>query len=102
MQSCNQALNKNTFLDAASGAVVSLGDEVMALQGTVKKTRLLLLRAIVGAALVWGQFNGAESLPTMGPVIIGVAIVILILGLVTALKIIWAPVTAPLYALVEG
>ena len=102
MQSGNPALNKNTFLDAASGAVVSHGDEVMTLNGTVNKTGLLLILAIVGAAFSWGQFNGAESLPTMGPLMIGGAIGGLILALVTVFKKTWAPVTAPLYAVVEG
>src|SRR6185312_2099421 len=102
MQSGNPALNKNTFLDAASGAVVSHGGEVMTLNGTINKTGLLLILAIVGAAFSWGQFNGPESLSTMGPLMIGGAIGGLVLALVTVFKKTWAPVTAPLYALVEG
>jgi uncharacterized YccA/Bax inhibitor family protein len=102
MQSGNPALNKNTFLDAASGAVVSHGDEVMTLNGTVNKTGLLLILAIVGAAFSWGQFSGPESLSAMGPLMIGGAIGGLVLALVTVFKKTWAPVTAPLYALVEG
>ena len=102
MQSGNPALNKNTFLDAASGAVVSHGDEVMTLNGTVNKTGLLLILAIVGAAFSWSQFSGPASLPAMGSLMIGGAIGGLILALVTVFKKTWAPVTAPLYALVEG
>ena len=102
MQSGNPALNKNTFLDAASGAVVSHGDQVMTLNGTVNKTGLLLMLVVVGAAFSWGQFHGPASLPAMGPLMIGGAIGGLVLAMITIFKKTWAPVTAPLYALVEG
>ena len=49
MQSGNPALNKNTFLDAASGAVFTRGDEAMTINGTVNKTGLLLILVLVGA-----------------------------------------------------
>jgi uncharacterized YccA/Bax inhibitor family protein len=102
MQSGNPALNKNTFLDAASGAVVSHGDQVMTLNGTVNKTGLLLVLVLVGATFSWSQFSGPASLPAIMPLMIGGAIGGLVLGLITAFKKTWAPVTAPLYALVEG
>ncbi|HWU76028.1 MAG TPA: Bax inhibitor-1/YccA family protein [Rhodanobacter sp.] len=102
MQSGNPALNKNTFLDAASGAVVSHGDQVMTLNGTVNKTGLLLVLVVVGAIFSWNQFHGPASLPAMGPLMIGGAIGGLVLALITIFKKTWAPVTAPLYALVEG
>ncbi len=102
MQSGNPALNKNTFLDAASGAVMSHGDQVMTLNGTINKTGLLLVLAVVGAMFSWGQFHGPESLSAMSPLMIGGAIGGLILAMVTIFKKTWAPVTAPLYALVEG
>ncbi|MDE1894954.1 MAG: Bax inhibitor-1/YccA family protein, partial [Xanthomonadaceae bacterium] len=102
MQSGNPTLNKNTFLDAASGDVMSHGDQVMTLNGTVNKTGLLLILALVGAMFSWGQFHGPASLPAMAPLMIGGAIGGLVLALVTTFKKTWAPVTAPLYALVEG
>ncbi len=49
MQSGNPALNKNTFLDAASGAIVSRDGEAMTLNGTVNKTGLLLILVLIGA-----------------------------------------------------
>ncbi|TAL87654.1 MAG: Bax inhibitor-1/YccA family protein, partial [Rhodanobacter sp.] len=102
MQSGNPALNKNTFLDAASGAVVSHGDQVMTLNGTVNKTGLLLALVVVGAIFSWSQFQGPASLPAMAPLMIGGAIGGLVLAMITIFKKTWAPVTAPLYALVEG
>lgn len=102
MQSGNPALNKNTFLDAASGALVTHGDDAMTINGTVNKIGLLLVLVLIGAMFSWSQFGGAESAAAMLPLILGGAIGGLILGLVTAFKKTWAPVTAPLYALVEG
>jgi uncharacterized YccA/Bax inhibitor family protein len=102
MQSGNPALNKNTFLDAASGAVFTRGDEAMTINGTVNKTGLLLLLVLVGAMLSWSRFSGPDSLPAMLPLVLGGAIGGLVLGLVTAFKKTWAPFTAPLYAVAEG
>lgn len=103
MQSGNPALNKNTFLDSASGALVSrYGEETMSINGTVNKTGLLLLLVLIGAMFSWSQFTGPGSLPAMMPFVLGGAIGGLVLGLVTSFKKTWAPVTAPLYALAEG
>ncbi|EIL96465.1 hypothetical protein RHOFW104T7_12575 [Rhodanobacter thiooxydans] len=102
MQSGNPALNKNTFLDAASGAVFTRGDEAMTINGTVNKTGLLLILVLVGAMVSWSRFAGPDSLPTMMPLVLGGAIGGLVLGLVTVFKKTWAPFTAPLYAVAEG
>jgi uncharacterized YccA/Bax inhibitor family protein len=102
MQSGNPALNKNTFLDAASGAVVAHGDEAMTINGTVNKTGFLLILVLVGAMFSWSQFSGPASMPAMLPLMLGGAIGGLILALITSFKKTWAPITAPLYALVEG
>jgi uncharacterized YccA/Bax inhibitor family protein len=102
MQSGNPALNKNTFLDAASGAVVAHGDEAMTINGTVNKTGFLLILVLVGAMFSWGQFSGPASMPAMLPLVLGGAIGGLILALITSFKKTWAPITAPLYALLEG
>jgi uncharacterized YccA/Bax inhibitor family protein len=102
MQSGNPALNKNTFLDAASGAVVTRGDEAMTINGTVNKTGLLLVLVLVGAMVSWSRFGGPDSLPAMMPLVLGGCIGGLALGLVTVFKKTWAPFTAPLYAVAEG
>ena len=102
MQSGNPALNKNTFLDAASGTVFSRDGDAMTLNGTVNKTGLLLVLVVVGAMFSWSRFAGPASLPALGPLVLGGALVGFVLAMVTAFKKTWAPVTAPLYALAEG
>ena len=102
MQSGNPAINKNTFLDAASGALVAHDDSTMTINGTVNKTGLLLILVLVGAMYSWSRFSGPESAPALYPLILGGAIGGLILALVTTFKKTWSPFTAPMYALVEG
>ncbi|HEY8586866.1 MAG TPA: Bax inhibitor-1/YccA family protein [Rhodanobacter sp.] len=102
MQSGNPALNKNTFLDAASGAVYERGGDTMTINGTVNKTGLLLILVLIGAMYSWSQLAGPESVSTVVPLMIGGAIGGLVLALVTVFKKTWAPITAPLYAVVEG
>lgn len=70
----------------------------MTLQGTVNKTGILLLCVFLSAAWEWNQINSGK----VGlPIAIG-AIGGFIVGLVTVFKRNWAPVTAPIYALLEG
>lgn len=102
MQSGNPALNKNTFLDAASGTVVSHDNQSMTINGTVNKTGLMLILVLVGAMFSWSRFTGPESAPALMPLILVGAIGGLVLAMVTIFKKTWAPVTAPLYAVVEG
>ena len=67
MQSGNPALNKNTFLDAASGSVVAHGEQVMTINGTINRTGFLLILVLVGAMYSWSQFGGVASMPAMAP-----------------------------------
>ncbi|QRP63848.1 Bax inhibitor-1/YccA family protein [Rhodanobacter sp. FDAARGOS 1247] len=97
MQSGNPALNKNTFLDAASGAVVTRSDDAMTINGTVNKTGLLLLLVLVGAFVSWSRFSGPDSLPTIMPLVLGGCIGGLVLGLVTVFKKTWAAVAEGLF-----
>ncbi|WEN15465.1 Bax inhibitor-1/YccA family protein [Rhodanobacter sp. AS-Z3] len=102
MQSGNPALNKNTFLDAASGAVVSHGDQAMTLNGTINKTGLLLVLVVIGAMFSWSKYAGPESIGTLLPLIMGGAISGFVLAMITVFKKTWSPYTAPLYAVAEG
>ena len=108
IRSGNPALKESTFLDLGSGSVVSRGAEgAMTLNGTVNKTGLLLLLSVLTAAFAWNQsiitVNGEEQVaPAVMFYMIGGAIGGLILALATVFKKEWSPVTAPLYALVEG
>jgi len=95
MRTSNPALSSNTFQNLP----VVAGAEAMTLQGTVNKTGILLLCAFVTAAWTWNRVTaGGEA---------GTAIVLggiggFIVALVTVFKKNWAPVTAPIYALLEG
>ena len=104
MRSGNPVLKESTFLDLGSGAVVSRSGEAMTLNGTVNKTGFLLLLTVLTAAFAWNQALGADGTPAPGFAVYvwGGAIGGLVLAIVTAFKKEWSPVTAPLYALVEG
>jgi len=105
MRSGNPALKESTFLDLGSGAVVSRDGAAMTLNGTVNKTGALLLLSLLTAAFAWSQVefgvNGRPQ-PGFGMYLWGGLIGGFILALITIFKKTWAPVTAPLYALVEG
>lgn len=104
MRSGNPALKESTFLDLGTGAVVSRDGEAMTLNGTVNKTALLLLLTVLTAAFSWSQAitPTGEMAPGFGIYVWGGAIGGFVIALVTVFKKAWSPVTAPLYALVEG
>lgn len=103
MRSGNPALNKNTFLDVGSGEVVSRdASQVMTLNGTVNKTGLLLLMCVATATYTWSLYAGPESMGVLMPYLLVGGIGGFIVAMVTVFKKTWAPITAPLYALLEG
>ncbi|KRG74531.1 membrane protein [Stenotrophomonas ginsengisoli] len=104
MRSGNPALKQDTFLDLNSGRVLAGDPRAMSLNGTVNKTGLLLLLAVLTAAFSWHASLDANGLPLPAArlYLLGGAIGGFILAMVTIFKQQWAPVTAPLYALVEG
>lgn len=104
MRSGNPALKDSTFLDLGSGAVVSRDAGAMSLNGTINKTGALLLLTVMTAAFAWNQvqFDADGRAVGAGLYLWGGLIGGFILALITIFKKTWAPVTAPLYALVEG
>jgi uncharacterized YccA/Bax inhibitor family protein len=97
MRTSNPALNDQAF----RGAGVAIG-EPMTLQGTVNKTGVLLLCVIATAAWTWNIFMHSHSQESaMNLAMVG-GISGFIVALVTIFKKTWAPVTAPVYALLEG
>lgn len=95
MRTSNPALSEKAFRDQ-----VAIGD-AMTLQGTVNKTGLLLLCVVATAAWTWGlSHSGAPgaALPWMLGGVFGGFVV----ALVTVFKKEWSPITAPVYALLEG
>jgi uncharacterized YccA/Bax inhibitor family protein len=94
MRTSNPALGDNTFsLRAAQG------EESMTIQGTVNKSAILVAIIIFSGAISWSMFMHGG--PVMLLAIIG-AIGGLIVGIITAFKKEWAPVTAPIYAFLQG
>ncbi len=95
MRTSNPALNDSTF-----NARPAAGEQRMTIQGTVNKTAILLILAMVAAIYTWQKFrvNPAAAMPLA----IGGSIGGFIIALVTVFKKTWAPVTAPIYALCEG
>jgi uncharacterized YccA/Bax inhibitor family protein len=101
MQSGNPTLNRNTFLDSASGAVVSR-DGAMTINGTVNKTAFLLILVLVGAMYSWNAFATGGSVDAVQiPLLLGV-FGGFVAAMVTIFKKEWAGITAPIYAVCEG
>ena len=104
MRSGNPAFQESTFLDLGSGTVVSRDAGTMTLNGTVNRTGILLLLAVLTGAWSWSQAFGADGAvnPAIGMYVWGGLLTGLVLGMVTIFKQAWSPVTAPLYAIAEG
>jgi uncharacterized YccA/Bax inhibitor family protein len=95
LRTSNPALSPKAFQgEIATG-------EVMTLQGTVNKTGILLICTVASAAWTWERFVAAGQ-QAVTPLLIGGAIGGLIMALVTIFKKEWSPITAPIYALLEG
>ena len=105
MRSGNPVLKDDTFLDLGSGTVVRGDAGTMTLNGTVNKTAFLLVLTLAGALFSWSQFSAAMAAGNPGaimPYVWGGAIGGFIVALITVFKKTWSPVTAPLYAGLEG
>jgi uncharacterized YccA/Bax inhibitor family protein len=72
----------------------------MTIAGTVNQTLILLLLVIGAAAWTWSLAAGGS--PQVGAIAMGGIFGGFIVGMVTIFKKEWAPVTAPIYALLEG
>jgi uncharacterized YccA/Bax inhibitor family protein len=101
----NPALGQNTFSNVARaqyGGNLIDASARMTLSGTINKTGILLLCCIATAAWTWNSFLASHNpAVAMAPLAIG-GIGGFIVAMVTVFKKEWSPVTAPLYALLEG
>ena len=93
----NPALSAKIF----QGQPVSL-EGAMTLDGTVNKTAILLLCAIATAAYAWHVFMQNQNAASVSGLLLGGAFGGFIVAMITIFKQEWAPVTAPIYALLEG
>jgi uncharacterized YccA/Bax inhibitor family protein len=97
-RSANPVLNKNTF---KQGSFALEGQGTMTIQGTVNKVFLMLLLLVLAAAYTW-KFMVSGNMAALQTAMIGGAIGGFILAIITVFKQSWAPVTAPVYAVLEG
>jgi uncharacterized YccA/Bax inhibitor family protein len=98
MKTSNPAFAGNTYNVTAVGAGYG---PAMTISGTVNKAGILMLLVMASAAFAWNQFftNGAQAVG--GLTMIG-AFGGFIAAMVTIFKKEWSPITAPIYALLEG
>lgn len=96
MRSGNPVLSDNTFRGLARAG------EPMTLAGTVNRTAILLALVLITAGWTWNQFYVSQNAQAVAPYMWVGLIGGLIAALVTVFKKTWAPVTAPIYALLEG
>jgi len=78
------------------------GSQTMTVNGTVNKTLVLLVCVLATAAWTWTQFFNTRDPSVVMPYVIVGGLGGLVMALVTTFKKEWAPVTAPIYALLEG
>jgi uncharacterized YccA/Bax inhibitor family protein len=95
LRSTNPVLKESAF----AGAIPT--GETMTIQGTVNKTGLLLLFVVATAAWTWG-LSHSPTPEAVYPWMLGGAIGGFVVALVTIFKKEWSPISAPIYALLEG
>jgi uncharacterized YccA/Bax inhibitor family protein len=102
MRSGNPALKESTFLDLGTGTVVRGDSGAMTLNGTVNRTAFLLIVTLAGALYTWNLFFSSQGTANLMPYVLGGALGGFVVAIVTIFKKTWSPVTAPLYAGLEG
>jgi uncharacterized YccA/Bax inhibitor family protein len=100
----NPALSDKTFRglsDSQYGGAIDVTSR-MTLSGTVNKTGVLLICAAASAAWTWYRFMASRDMGDVAPLLLVGAFGGFICAMVTVFKKEWSPVTAPIYALLEG
>jgi len=104
VKTSNPVLNRSTF---GKTDLTSLSQGSMTLEGTVNKSALLFGLLLLGAIFTWSRFfsnsnnlgvtTGLYLQFAMSSGILGFAV-----GMLTSFKKDWSPVTAPIYAILQG
>jgi len=97
MRTSNPVMSRKIFENTLSMG----GSGVMTINGTINKTAILLLLAIASASYTWSMVTGTNPAGATTLAMVG-AIGGLIMALVTSFSPKNAPVTAPIYAILEG
>ncbi len=101
----NPALGDKTFSDVARnqyGGNLIDASARMTMSGAINKTGILLLCCIATAAWTWNSFVQSHDLSTVAPELMIGLFGGFIVAMVTVFKKEWSPITAPIYALLEG
>jgi len=104
MKTSNPVLSNKSF-DNLSGSLYGGAIDAtqrMTLSGTVNKTGVLLLCVATTAYWTWSRFLASRDLADVAPYLLVGLLGGFIMAMVTTFKREWAPVTAPMYALLEG
>ncbi len=99
MRTANPALNDKTFENLPT---VFVKEEAMTIEGTVRKTGILLLLVLLPAAYVWDMLGSIEDISSILPFLICGLIGGIITSLVTVFKKQYSAITAPIYAICQG
>jgi uncharacterized YccA/Bax inhibitor family protein len=99
MPTGNPALNAKTFAALPRTADPS---RAMTIQGTVNKALLMLALLLIPSVWVWQQYFASGTPQTIMPWLYIGGIGGFVVALITIFKRQWSPVTAPLYAVLEG
>lgn len=99
MRTQNPVLNERSF-----PAIGSIGGftQSMSIQGVVNKTAVLLLTVLFSASFTWNLHAATGNLSSVKLWIATGAIGGLIVAFITIWRQSWSPVTAPVYAVLEG
>ncbi len=89
-----------SFGQAPAGGVTQAN--LMTVEGTVNKTAILLLLAVIAASVTWSQSLTPGGFGLTLPIALGGAIGAFIVSLVTIFKPSSSRITAPIYAILEG
>lgn len=96
MRTSNPALNDKVFdLGRSTG-------DVMTINGTVNRTGILLCLLMFTAIFSWDRAYSAVNPGELYPWLIGSGIAGFVVALITVFKKTAAPITAPIYAAIEG
>jgi uncharacterized YccA/Bax inhibitor family protein len=104
MKTSNPALGENTYRDVARmqyGGTIDAAAR-MTMSGTVNKTGVLLLCALATAAWTWNIFTQTQNPESVGGLLMIGVLGGLVVAFLTIFKKEWSPVTAPIYALLQG
>ncbi len=99
MRSSNPALGNNTF---ETTAVRSGYGPAMTVSGTINRAGILMVCVLATAFWTWDRFLTSQDPASVGGYLVLGAFGGLIAAIVTIFKKEWSPITAPIYALLEG